>query len=63
MEVRNGETWGVMWQSLNIPRLYALAFLILAGIVSRIFDSFWYGIVVVYTHFSCLIVVFTGLWY
>jgi signal transduction histidine kinase len=57
------EMGGSWWQSLTIPRPYAFALLILAGILLEFVVHFWFGIAVVYTHFYYLIIVLTGLWY
>jgi len=54
---------GAWWQSLNTPRPYAFALLILAGIVLEAVVHFWFGIAVVYSHFFYLIIVIAGLWY
>lgn len=57
------EIGGSWWQSLNTPRPYAFALLILAGILLEFIVHFWFGIAVVYTHFYYLIIVIAGLWY
>jgi len=57
------ETGGSWWRSLNTPRPYAFALLILAGILLEFIVHFWFGIAVVYTHFYYLIIVLAGLWY
>jgi signal transduction histidine kinase len=54
---------GSWWQSLTIPRPYAFALLILAGILLELVVHFWFGVAVVYTHFYYLIIVLAGLWY
>ncbi|OPX64580.1 MULTISPECIES: HAMP domain-containing sensor histidine kinase [unclassified Methanoregula] len=54
---------GAWWQSLNTPRPYAFALLILAGIILEVIVHVWFGIAVVYTHFFYLIIVIAGLWY
>jgi len=57
------EVGGSWWQSLNTPRPYVFALLILAGILLEFVVHFWFGIAVVYTHFYYLIIVLAGLWY
>ena len=57
------EIGGAWWRSLNTPRPYVFAFLILAGIILEVVVHFWFGIAVVYTHFYYLIIVIAGLWY
>lgn len=57
------EVGGSWWQSLNTPRPYAFALLILAGILLEFVVHFWFGIAVVYTHFYYLIIILAGLWY
>jgi signal transduction histidine kinase len=57
------EIGGSWWRSLNTPRPYAFALLILAGILLEFVVHFWFGIAVVYTHFYYLIIVLAGLWY
>jgi signal transduction histidine kinase len=57
------EVGGSWWRSLNTPRPYAFALLILAGILLEFVVHFWFGIAVVYTHFYYLIIVVAGLWY
>ena len=54
---------GSWWQSLNTPRPYTLAILILAGILLEFVVHFRFGIPIVYTHFYYLIIVLAGLWY
>jgi signal transduction histidine kinase len=54
---------GAWWQSLNTPRPYAFALLILAGIFLELVVHAWMGISIVYTHFCYLIIVIAGLWY
>jgi signal transduction histidine kinase len=57
------EIGGSWWRSLNTPRPYAFALLILAGILLEFVVHFWFGIAIVYTHFYYLIIVVAGLWY
>jgi signal transduction histidine kinase len=57
------EVGGAWWRSLNTPRPYAFALLILAGILLAVVVHFWFNIAVVYTHFYYLIIVVAGLWY
>jgi signal transduction histidine kinase len=51
------------WESLSTPRPLVFSLLILAGILLEFVVHFRFGIAVVYTHFSYLIVVVAGLWY
>jgi signal transduction histidine kinase len=54
---------GSWWKSLNEPKPYAFAFLILLGLLLEFIVHFQFGIAVVYTHFYYLIIVVAGLWY
>jgi signal transduction histidine kinase len=54
---------GPWWRTLNKPRPYAFALLILTGLILELVVHFWFGISVVYTHFFYLIIVIAGLWY
>ncbi len=57
------EIGGSWWRSLNTPRPYAFALLILAGIFLEVVVHYWFGIAIVYTHFYYLIIILAGLWY
>lgn len=63
MDTQRSPIGGAWWQSLNTPRPYAFALLILVGIVLEAVVHVWFGIAVVYTHFYYLIIVIAGLWY
>jgi signal transduction histidine kinase len=54
---------GSWWKSLNEPKPYAFAFLILLGLFLEFIVHFQFRIAVVYTHFYYLIIVVAGLWY
>ncbi len=54
---------GLSWRSLNKPKPYAFAILIILGILLEYVVHYQLGIAVVYTHFYYLIIVLAGLWY
>ncbi|MCX6684376.1 MAG: HAMP domain-containing sensor histidine kinase [Methanoregula sp.] len=54
---------GSWWRSLDKPKPYAFAFLILLGLLLEFIVHFQLRIAVVYTHFYYLIIVVAGLWY
>jgi signal transduction histidine kinase len=54
---------GSWWRSLNEPKPYAFAFLILLGLLLEFIVHFQLHIATVYTHFYYLIIVVAGLWY
>lgn len=56
----NGKSW---LGSLNKPKPYAFAFLILLGLILEFVVNFQLHIDTVYTHFYYLIIVVAGLWY
>jgi len=55
-----GRYW---WKTLNEPKPYAFALLIITGIFLECIVHLYLGIAVVYTHFYYLIIVIAGLWY
>ncbi len=57
------EVGGPWWKSLNEPKPFAFAFLILLGLILEFFVHNQLHIAVVYTHFYYLIIVVAGLWY
>jgi signal transduction histidine kinase len=61
--VQKCEAGGSWWKSLNEPKPYAFAFLILLGLILEFFVHYQLRIAVVYTHFYYLIIVLAGLWY
>ena len=61
--MRKCEVGGSWWKSLNEPKPYAFAFLILLGLILEFFVHNQLHIAVVYTHFYYLIIVVAGLWY
>ncbi len=54
---------GSWWRSLDKPKPYAFAFLILLGLLLEFIVHFQLRVAVVYTHFYYLIIVVAGLWY
>lgn len=54
---------GPWWKSLNEPKPYAFAFLIILGLLLEFIVHYQMHIAVVYTHFYYLIIVLAGLWY
>ena len=57
------EIRGTWWKSLNKPKPFAFAFLILVGIILEYIVHIELHIATVYTHFYYLIIVVAGLWY
>jgi signal transduction histidine kinase len=57
---RTQESW---WKVLDAVKPYALAFLILVGLLFELIIHYFLKISVVYTQFYYLIIVFAGFWY
>jgi signal transduction histidine kinase len=54
------ESW---WQALDAVKPYALAFLVLTGLLCELIIHYYLKISVVYTQFYYLVIVFAGFWY
>jgi len=62
-DLKQCNTIGSWWTSLNVPKHYAFVALILLGIILEFIVHIQLQIAIVYTHFYYLIFVIAGLWY